>query len=90
MSDVVEMTRTEHQLITVYGPAVPLRSVCEVYFGLTYKEACRKAAVNTLPVPTFKLRDSERAPFLIHTSVLAQFIDATVDAAAKDWQHSQA
>ncbi len=82
---------TVDQLINKFGPAIPLKDVCELYFGIsTYKEACRKAAVNQLPVPTFKLRQSERAPYLVDPADLAQHIEKTKAASVADWQHCQA
>jgi len=84
------MTETETILSVLHGPAIPLSAVCDTYFGITsYKEACRKAAVCELPVPTFKLRESERAPYLIHAKDLAAWIDSQAQAARVDWQHCQ-
>lgn len=83
------MTLTEIQLTAVYGPAVPLDQVCEAYFGLRVPEARRKAAVNDLPVPTFKLRDSQKAPLVIKSTDLAAWIDATHETALAEWKKSQ-
>jgi len=85
-----EMTNTETHLVAKYGPVIPLELVSSLYFGIkTYKEACRQAAVNGLPVPTFRLRDSERAPYLIQATALAAWIDSNAANAAADWQHCQ-
>jgi len=84
------MTETEAILTERHGPAIPLEAVCGIYFGIaSYKEACRKAALNLLPVPTFKLRDSERSPYLIYAKDLAAWIDSKALSARQDWQHCQ-
>lgn len=83
------MTRTELVLVSVYGPAIPLEAVCKIYFDLSYPEARRAAALNQLPVPTFRLRDSVKAPLLIKFDALAKFIDDTAEASEKEWAKSQ-
>lgn len=85
----VEGISTELALIALHGPAVPLADVCEKYFGLSYREACRAAALNRLGVPTFRLRDSHMAPVLVRACELAQFLDGAADAAAAQWGKSQ-
>lgn len=71
------------------GPAIPLADVCEKYFGLTYYEAVRRAALNQLGVPTFRLRDSQRAPVMVRARELAEYIDRAADGAAAQWGKSQ-
>jgi hypothetical protein len=83
------MTPTELSLIALYGPAVPLEAVCKVYFGLSYEEARRAAGTNDLPVPTFRLRDSAKAPLLMHTAELAAWIDKTAADSEAEWAKSQ-
>lgn len=83
------MSPTEVQLVAVHGAAVPLREVCEPYLGLTYVEASRRAALNELGVPTFKLRDSQKAPLLIKAADLAALIDKTAEEAHASWKKSQ-
>jgi hypothetical protein len=78
------------QLVAVYGgPAIPLEAVSDVYFGLSYAEARRAAALNRLPVPTFRLTPSQKAPLMVRTAELAKYIDETADAAAAQWEKSQ-
>lgn len=71
------------------GPAIPLTDVCEKYFGLTYYEAVRRAALNQLGLPTFRLRDSQKAPVMVRAKELADYLDRTADRAAEQWQKSQ-
>ena len=44
------------------SPTVELKQICQEFFGYTPKTAEAKAKAQELPVPTFKLRQSERAP----------------------------
>ena len=80
---------TEEQLVLKYGPVVPLADICGPVFGISASDARRKAGVNALPVPTFKMRDSERAPLLVRASHLAEYIDAQTTAAEDSWKKSQ-
>ncbi|KAB7896409.1 pyocin activator PrtN family protein [Rouxiella badensis] len=54
---------------------VPVSSVCEKYFGMNPATAERKAALYQLPIPTFRVGDSQKAPRMIHITDLAEFID---------------
>lgn len=83
------MTQTETQLVAVYGPAIPLEEVCKPYFGLELKQAREAAALNKLPVPTFRMRESTKAPLLIKADVMAEWIDRTSEAAHEEWLKSQ-
>lgn len=64
---------------------IPLKAVCEEYFGIKKNTAEQQAKAGTFPVPTFKLRDSERSPTLIHVSDLAEYIDARYKQAKEEW-----
>jgi len=68
------------------SPTVQLKVICEEFFGYTPKTAEQKAKGQDLPVPTFKLRDSERSPSLINVSDLAVYIDKQHALATSDWQ----
>lgn len=82
------MTPTEIQVVAVYGPMVPLAEVCKPYFGLSPAEAARRAHRNELPVSTWRLVDSQKAPLLIKASELAQYIDSTHEVALAEWEKS--
>lgn len=71
------------------SPTVKLKDICEEFFGYTPKTAEQKAKGQGLPVPTFKLRDSERSPSLINVTDLAAFIDERHAQAKNDWQAIQ-
>lgn len=72
----------------VNEPATPLAEICERYFGLCYPEARRAAALNQLPVPTFRLRDSQKAPLLVKAEDLQTYIDTKRNEAAVEWERS--
>lgn len=84
------MTQTEIQLLAVYRtPVVSVDSVAEPYFGLTAIEARRLAAAQRLGVPTFRLRDSRKAPLMVHVRDLAQYIDVLADSARVTHENCQ-
>ncbi len=56
-------------------PQVALEDVCEEFFGVKFRQAAMMAAASTLPCPVFKLRDSERAAWMIDLRDLAKLID---------------
>ncbi|OOE78157.1 pyocin activator protein PrtN [Salinivibrio sp. PR6] len=72
---------TKFALLVRYETTIiPLKDVCEEFFGVKKNTAEQKAKAGKFPVPTFKLRDSERSPTLIHVSDLAEYIDARYKA----------
>ncbi|AMC33141.1 pyocin activator PrtN family protein [Janthinobacterium sp. B9-8] len=70
-------------------PIVQLKEIAEEYLGLTPREAQREANMNRLPIPTFRLRDSQKAPLMIHIKDLATHIDTTLAVARVQWNKSQ-
>jgi hypothetical protein len=81
---------TELQLVALYGVAIPLSEVCETHLGLSYTEASRKAATEDLPVPTFRMRDSNKSPLLISAKHLAAYLDQKTAIAEEVWKKCQA
>lgn len=54
-------------LMAEYGSAtVQLSQVCEKYFGLKPSTAEKRAAMGDLPIPTFRVAESQKAPRMIH------------------------
>lgn len=88
MNEVLDtpVSQTEAQLLAVYGPVVPLEQVSKVYFNLGPAEAKRRAARCELPVPTFQLVPSQKAPLLIKVADLAKHIDDTHETSLRAWQ----
>ncbi len=81
---------TSLALMSIYkAPAIPLAEVCERYFSLSYEEALKKAARNELPVPTFRLTNSRKAPMMVSAEALGDWIDKTEAEAKALWQRSQ-
>ncbi|GDX06323.1 pyocin activator PrtN family protein [Buttiauxella sp. A111] len=52
-----------------------LADISEKYLGLKPRTAEEKAAVGKLPLPSFRLGDTQKAPRLIHLQDLAEHID---------------
>lgn len=81
---------TEIHLVALYrATAVELDRISEQYLGLSPKVARQRAALNTLPFPTFRLSESAKAPILVKLKDLADHIDSQHEGAAKSWEHSQ-
>jgi len=84
------MTPTEIQLlVTLKAAIVPLDSICKKYFNLSPAEARRRAALHQLPVPVWRLVDSQKAPLMVRVADLARVIDAIADAATEEHAHAQ-
>jgi hypothetical protein len=63
-------------LIAEYGQAdVRLDEVSEKYFGLSPKTASAHAAKRALPVLAYRASDSQKAPWLIRVTDLADYLD---------------
>lgn len=78
---------TQFALLARFGSStIELKQVCQEFFGITPKTAEQKAKACDFPVPTFKLRDSERSPTLIKVDDLAAFIDSRYELAKSEWQ----
>lgn len=67
------------------NPTVELKQISQEFFGITPKTAEQRAKACDFPVPTFKLRDSERSPSLIKIEDLAAYIDERHSMAKCDW-----
>lgn len=81
---------THLALMSLYkSPAIPLSEVCERFFSLSYDEAMKRAARNELPVPTFRLSESRKAPVMVSAEELGNWIDKASQEARAAWQRSQ-
>ncbi len=67
-------------------PVIELKLVCEEFFGIKPKTAEQKVKGCDFPIPTFKLRDSERSPTLIKIEDLADYIDKRYADAQNEWK----
>ncbi|CAK2808642.1 MULTISPECIES: pyocin activator PrtN family protein [Vibrio] len=78
---------TNFALLARFGtPTVELKQVSQEFFGITSRTAEQRAKACDFPVPTFKLRDSERSPTLIKIDDLAAYIDKRYEQAKTEWQ----
>lgn len=77
---------TQFALLARFGsPTIELKNICQEFFGVTPKTAEQKAKACDFPVPTFKLRDSERCPTLVKVEDLAAYIDQRYSDAQQEW-----
>ena len=84
------MTDTEIMLLAVHrAPAVPLSDICEKYLNLQPKQANEKARLRTLPIPAWRLTESQKAPFMVRLADLAKLIDDTAAAADEARLHAE-
>ena len=82
--------KTAFLLMAQYERAtVPLSEIAEQYLGMTVPVAQREALMNNLPIPTFRLRDSNKSPLLVHIDDLAEHIDKVRATAKRAWEKSQ-
>jgi len=62
-------------LLAEFGEAnIPLERVAPKYFGLSFKEARRRAPAKMLPCPVFRL-GGQKSPWLVSVTDLAELID---------------
>ena len=64
---------------------IPLKECCDKYFGMSYKEACRRAVTQNLPVPVFRC-GSSRSGWLIDIRDLIDLLDRKREEASNDWK----
>ena len=65
-----------------------LSEICDNYLHLAYPEARRRAALNRLPFPTFRLNKSAIAPLMVSVADLAAHIDKQAKEARAEWELS--
>ena len=66
---------------------VPLKEVCDEFFGCSLRTATQKANAGTLPIPILKCDGaSKKSPLLVHVSDLAALIDLRREEAKKEWE----
>lgn len=79
------MTPTYFGLLAEFGEAeIPLERVCEKYFGLSVSKAKRRACVQQLPIPAYRV-GSQKSPWLISAADLASHIDQQRQSATNQW-----
>lgn len=71
------------------SPTVKLEDICDEFFGMGKEKAYQRAALNELPVPTFRTSESQKAPRMVHVDDLAKLLDEQRAAARIEWEQSQ-
>ncbi|WP_407321799.1 pyocin activator PrtN family protein [Dickeya ananatis] len=66
---------------------IPLADIAEKYFGMKPSTADKKAGAGDLPIPTFRLGDTQKSPRMVHVKDLADFIDGRRIQAQKEFRH---
>lgn len=73
-------------LLAEYGTAqIPLKDMCEKYFGISHGVACRRAMLQQLPIPAFHA-GSQKSGWLIDAGDLAAHIEKARDKARAYWE----
>ncbi len=57
------------------SPVVQLKEISDEFLGLSPKNAEEKIKSGDIDLLTFKLRDSAKAPTMVHLEDLARFVD---------------
>lgn len=84
------MSRTAFLLMAQYEkPLIPLEAAAADFLDISPRLAKERAAAGTLPFPTMRLADSQKAPRFVHVDDLAKWIDETRADARKQWERSQ-
>lgn len=79
-------TSTFFALLAEYNSTtIELEKISTKYFGLTPREANKKANLKQLPIPAFRC-GTQKAAWIIHTADLANLIDKQREKANQDWQ----
>ena len=77
---------TYFSLMAEYGKATIPVAECADKFGLSAKTAQDRANRHALPVPCFRLEDSQKAPMFVALIDLAAWIDKRHQAANDEWK----
>ncbi|MCX8963216.1 pyocin activator protein PrtN [Erwinia psidii] len=68
---------------------IPLAAIAERYLGMKPATADKKAGCGDLPLPTFRIGDSQKSPRMVHVSDLAEFIDKRRKEAKEELKRMQ-
>lgn len=76
---------TVYLLLAEYEAAdIPLEQVAQKYLGLDPAMAKRQAALQKLPLPCYRA-GSQKSPWLVRITDLADFLDKQREQAKRDW-----
>ncbi|WP_299692606.1 pyocin activator PrtN family protein [uncultured Vibrio sp.] len=81
---------TKSMLAGVFGmkPCIPLAEITEEFLDISFSTAQRKARLNELPFPAFRLGLSQKSPWYVNLDDLAVYIDERSSAARTAWRRA--
>lgn len=86
--------RQQNQILNTYNALkeefghslfVRLDQISETYLGMKPSTAKRRAAEDALPFPATRFGDSQKSPWVVKLTTLAQFIDNKFRADYDEW-----
>lgn len=78
---------TKYALHARFGtPIVALADICEEFFHINAETANGKANSQSLPIPSFRMEDHKRSPFMVHLDDLATHIETCREQVLTEWQ----
>lgn len=81
---------TTFLLLAEFGQAdIPLDQVADKYLGLAADKAKKQAALQKLPFPVYRA-GSQKSPWMVRVSDLAEYLDAKRAEAEKEWKAQHA
>lgn len=72
-----------NDILSKLDDLILLDEIAEPVFNVTPKIARRKAALNTLPIPAFRINGSRKGPLYVRKSDVEGLIEARYQAAKK-------
>lgn len=79
------MASTYFGLLAEYETAeIPLESICQKYFNISFGVAKNRANTQQLPVPAYKA-GTNKSPWLVSAADLAQYLDERKEQARREW-----
>lgn len=77
-------------LMAEFGQAdVPLEVVADRYLGLGRREAFQRATARKLPLPAYRGSASQKSPWLVRITDLAEYLDGQREEAKREWEVMQ-
>ncbi len=82
------MNSTYFGLLAEFNTAeIPLKDICVKYIGLDSKTAHQRAALNKLPISTYR-GGSQKSMRLVNATELAEYLDKCKTKAQHEWNQS--
>ena len=72
-----------NDILSKLDDLILLDEIAEPVFNVTPKIARRKAALNTLPIPAFRINGSRKGPLYVRKSDVEDLIESRYQAAKK-------